>query len=250
VLLSRRALERLGRHPRIRILGPSEPERLAIVSFNVDGLHHDLVSVLLDHLFGIQNRAGCSCAGPYGHRLLGIDREVSEKFRAQIRRGVGGIKPGWVRLTIPCYANDDDVDFLLSAVEFVADHGRAFVPLYRLNWCTGAWLHRERPTPDVEPIELTVSALEEAAQCFASGDHESPMSERELLAERAGYFVQARDLVRRLEKRWDTERPQWNPATGDAEIDALIWFDHVHSGDMPDATGVPCGEPVTGVKTA
>ena len=29
--------------------------------------------MLLNDLFGIQSRAGCSCAGPYGHRLLGID---------------------------------------------------------------------------------------------------------------------------------------------------------------------------------
>jgi hypothetical protein len=26
---------------------------------------------MLDDLFGIQARGGCSCAGPYGHRLLG-----------------------------------------------------------------------------------------------------------------------------------------------------------------------------------
>jgi len=36
------------------------------------GLRHGLVSAPLAQLLGIQNRAGCSCAGPYGHRLLGV----------------------------------------------------------------------------------------------------------------------------------------------------------------------------------
>jgi selenocysteine lyase/cysteine desulfurase len=88
------AVRRLARHPRLHILGSVDQPRLAIISFNVEGLHHDLVSALLDHLFGIQSRAGCSCAGPYGHRLLDIDRARSERFRAQVHRGIEGIKPG------------------------------------------------------------------------------------------------------------------------------------------------------------
>jgi selenocysteine lyase/cysteine desulfurase len=232
--LSRCALERLNGHPRISVLGCVTAPRLAILSFNVQGLHHDFVSALLDHLFGIQNRAGCSCAGPYGHRLLGIDRPTSERFRGLIRRGVNGIKPGWVRVTMPFYANDADIEFLLSAIEFVADHGEQIVPLYRLGWGDGVWRHIERPQPDMEPIELTVEALVESAQSFAAGDHEYPMSEREVLSERANYFAEARALVHRLEHRWRLEPPQWNPPTGDPEIDALCWFRYVHTDGLPE----------------
>lgn len=238
IVLARRVLERLGRHPRIELLGPSEPDRLAIISFNVQRLHHDLVSALLDHLFGIQNRAGCSCAGPYGHRLLGIDRATSEQFRRLLHRGIGGLKPGWVRVSLPYYASEEDVEFLLSAIEFVADHGRDFVPLYRLGWDDGVWRHIERPTPDIEPIELTVAALEEAAQSFSVGDHESPMSERELWAERAEYFASARELARQLRARWDARPPRFNEPTGDLQIDQLLWFDYVHTGPLvAPATG-------------
>ncbi len=233
VLLARRGLERLAKHPRIHLLGSHDLPRLAILSFNIEQLHHDLVSALLDHLFGIQNRAGCSCAGPYGHRLLDIDRQTSERFRGHIRKGVGGIKPGWVRVTIPFYANEDDVEFLLSAIEFVADHGQAFVPRYRLSWRDGVWRHVERPTPDIEPIELTVEALEEAAQSFAAGDHEAPMSDLQVLGERARYFEEARDLARQAEARWRREPPTWNPTTGNADVDELRWFDYVHGHDMP-----------------
>lgn len=227
--LAHRALMRLSKHPRIRIMGQTDIPRLAIISFNVEGLHHDLVSTLLDHLFGIQNRAGCSCAGPYGHRLLGIDREKSERYRAQISKGVLGIKPGWVRLSLPYYSTAEDIDFMLDAVEFVADHGDAFVPAYQLGWREGVWRHLDNPMTDVMPIELTVEALAEAAQSFSAGDHESPMSESQLRAERVKYFEEAHRVAKAYLEKWSQRPPQWNPPTGRSEIDALVWFKYVHA---------------------
>jgi selenocysteine lyase/cysteine desulfurase len=230
--LARMALERLGRHPRIKLLGPMTLPRLAILSFNVEGVHHDLVSVLLDHLFGIQNRAGCSCAGPYGHLLLGIDRARSELYRRQISRGLLGIKPGWVRVSIPYYSSDEDVEFLLSAVEFVADHAKTFVTAYRLCWQDGVWRHIERLIPDVPPLELSVEALEEAAQSFSAGDHEAPLTEAQLRVERARYFEEARAAVAVLKARMEEHPPRWNPPSGDPELDSLVWFDFV-TADRP-----------------
>ncbi|MBX7098887.1 MAG: aminotransferase class V-fold PLP-dependent enzyme [Myxococcaceae bacterium] len=222
------AVKRLSRHPRIKVLGPQEQPRLAIISFNIERLHHDLVSALLDHLFGIQNRAGCSCAGPYGHRLLGVDRAMSEQYRQQVARGVLGIKPGWVRVTLPYYASEEDVEFLLSAIEFIADHGRVFVPEYRLGWLDGVWRHIDRPMSDVMPLELTVDALVEAAQSFAAGDHEAPMSMAQLRVERKRYFDEAKELVAELGARWAALPLRWNPGTGRPDVDGLVWFDYVH----------------------
>ena len=231
VHLAEYALSRLGRHPRIQILGPTDQARLPIISFNIKRLHHDFVSALLDHLFGIQNRAGCSCAGPYGHRLLGIDREKSESYRAQIARGLVGLKPGWVRVTLPYYASDEDIEFILSAIEFVADHGHDFLPEYRLGWLDGVWRHVERPMTDLKPIELTVDALIEAAQSFAAGDHEQPMSIAQIRAERRRYFDEAKERVKGLKELALRRPPLWNPPTGRPEIDALVWFDSVHQDD-------------------
>jgi selenocysteine lyase/cysteine desulfurase len=230
--LARMTSERLSRHPSIHLLGPVQLPRLAILSFNIDRLHHDIVSALLDHLFGIQNRAGCACAGPYGHRLLGIDRTRSERFRARIAEGMLGVKPGWVRVSIPYYASGDDVEFILRAIEFVADHGRDFVPAYRLGWRDGVWRHIDKPVPDVPPIELTVDALEEAAQSFSSGDFEVPMSEAQLAHERARYFEEAEHAAAELRARWLREPPSWNVPTGRSEIDALVWFDYAHTDGL------------------
>src|SRR5262249_15393865 len=183
--LADRALERLARHPRIKLLGPRDLPRLPILSFNIEGLHHDFVSTLLDHLFGIQNRAGCSCAGPYGHRLLGIDAETSELYRAQIARGLLGIKPGWVRVSLPYYGSEAEIEFIFSAIEFVADHGDALLPLYRLDFRSGIWAHIENPMRDRPPIELTAQAIAEAAARFARSAVEPPASELDRSAERA-----------------------------------------------------------------
>ena len=51
-------------------------------------LHHNFVVALLNDLFGIQARGGCSCAGPYGHRLLGIDLEQLEPLPGSNRVGL------------------------------------------------------------------------------------------------------------------------------------------------------------------
>ena len=224
VALARVAVERLSRHPRIRVYGPLDAPRLPILSFNVDGLHHDLVSALLDHLFGIQNRAGCSCAGPYGHRLLGIAGERSERYRRLIAAGVTGAKPGWVRVSLPWYAAPEDVEFTLRAVEFVADRGDAFVPLYRLDWRDGVWRHREAEVADPSPTRLTAEALlsdPAPAPAVPSPD------ERE--AERARYLAEATHLADALAERWRREPPAWNRPTGNAEVDQLAWFRYVET---------------------
>ncbi len=107
------------------MLGDHEHERLSIVSFVIrcEGgryLHHNYVVALLNDLFGIQSRGGCSCAGPYGHRLLGIDLERSHEFEREIGRGCEGIKPGWVRVNFNYFISEPVFEYILDAVDQVA----------------------------------------------------------------------------------------------------------------------------------
>jgi selenocysteine lyase/cysteine desulfurase len=229
--LAERAVARLSRHPRLKVYGPPGP-RLPILSFNVAGLHHDLVSALLDQLFGIQNRAGCACAGPYGHRLLGIDAAGSAELRKAISAGVLALKPGWVRLSLPWWATEAEVDFLLSAVELLADHGEAFVPLYRLGWMDGLWRHLGGEPPDPEPLRFDAAALLEAA---AGRDpwpalEDPALDEAEAAAWRTRSLEEARALALELAARWRAEPPRWDVPTGDAFVDGLVWFRYVHAG--------------------
>ncbi|MEM9714550.1 MAG: aminotransferase class V-fold PLP-dependent enzyme [Actinomycetota bacterium] len=143
----RRAIERWERHPDLRILGSRDAERLSIVSFVVEHgdrfLHHNFVVAVLNDLFGIQSRGGCSCAGPYGHRLLGIDLERSHAFEREITRGCEGVKPGWVRLNFNYFIDEETFDYLLDAVELVATQGASLLPLYRFEPDRGTWRHRD-----------------------------------------------------------------------------------------------------------
>ena len=149
----RRAVAAWQQEPTIEILGNLDAERLSIVSFVVRGpsgryLHHNFVVALLNDLFGIQSRGGCSCAGPYGHQLLHIDIDRSREFEREIAQGCEGIKPGWVRLNFNYFVSDVAVDYLIDAVRMVARDGWRLLPDYRFDPATGLWRHRDGP---VEP---------------------------------------------------------------------------------------------------
>ncbi len=142
--------------PGLDILGNLRAQRLSIVSFIVRApqgssapyLHHNFVVALLNDLFGIQTRGGCSCAGPYGHRLLGIDLDHSHRYREQITAGCEGIKPGWVRVNFNYFLDDEVLDYVIEAVRLVARDGWRLLPQYRFTPATGLWRHRRGP---VEP---------------------------------------------------------------------------------------------------
>lgn len=55
-------------------------------SMRAKPLHGPFVAALLSDLFGVQARGGCSCAGPYGHKLLNIDEACSQAYRTAIAK--------------------------------------------------------------------------------------------------------------------------------------------------------------------
>ena len=143
-----RAVDAWREEPGIELLGNLTAKRLSIVSFIVRSpsgryLHHNYVVALLNDLFGIQSRGGCSCAGPYGHRLLGIDLERSHEFEREITGGCEGIKPGWVRVNFNYFVSDAVADYLIEAVRLVARDGWRLLGDYRFDTVTGMWRHRD-----------------------------------------------------------------------------------------------------------
>lgn len=150
--LMARGIAALAAHPSVEIIGPTDPSvRIAILSFNIrvekSFLHPRFVTVLLNDLFGIQSRAGCSCAGPYGHRLLHLDEHQSRVLRRRIAGGSIGLRPGWVRVNFHFLMKDEEFEFLCRAILFVAGHGRSFLPLYTFDVHSGAWAHRGEGAP-------------------------------------------------------------------------------------------------------
>jgi hypothetical protein len=155
----------------------------------------------------------------------------SALHRLAISAGTLALKPGWVRLSLPWYATPDEVEYLLSAVEFIADHGEAFVPLYRLGWKDGVWHHVGGEPADPVPLSFDAEALMAAAVGHASWPGcEAPLDEAGAAAERRRYLAEARALAAALEARWKGAPPTWNAPTGDPFVDGLVWFKYVEAG--------------------
>ncbi|PHR54657.1 MAG: aminotransferase [Robiginitomaculum sp.] len=159
IKLAQRAITRWGKNKNIKILGSNTAERLPFFSFLIHSgeqyLHYNFVVALLNDMFGIQARGGCSCAGPYGHRLLDINLDVSREYEKIIADGVEILKPGWIRVGFNYFYNEEDCELLMRAIEWVADHGAKLLPYYTYETQTGQWVH-----VDAKDDLLDLTALE------------------------------------------------------------------------------------------
>lgn len=138
-----RALARWQQHSNIEILGNTDEESLSIFSLRLKhsgkDLHYGYVVALLNDLFGIQARGGCSCAGPYGHDLLGMDMQYSRALEAQLSKGYMVLRPGWVRLNFNYFIDENTFEYLVSAVELIANYGWRLLPYYQFDEGSGTW---------------------------------------------------------------------------------------------------------------
>ena len=215
----RRAITAWQANPAMQILGNVTAERLSIVSFVVRRpsgtyLHHNFIVAVLNDLFGIQSRGGCSCAGPYGHRLLGIDLERSSEFDAQIAHGCEGIKPGWVRVNFNYFISEPVFTYLIHAVDHIADLGARLLPAYRFDAATGRWQHRDGP---VEPPVRLADLHYDELGILRYPTHEDTAPE-EMLAE---YLATARTLLTSLPEVTTADERTGNVS---AEFEHLRWF--------------------------
>ena len=207
----RRAIESWSRNPNIEILGNPDAERLSIVSFVIRHgdrtLHHNFVVALLNDLFGIQARGGCSCAGPYGHRLLGIDLQTSSRIEEAVATGCEVIKPGWVRVNFNYFIAEEEFAYLIEAVHLVADQGWRLLPLYTYEPDTALWRHRDGlPRPPTSLTDLD----------FSGGGLEPPMTAP--IGELGEYLSEAKRIL--------AEEPESGGASPDlgSAGERLRWF--------------------------
>ncbi len=172
----KRAIADWSTQPGIDILGNPTAERLSIVSFTIryNGryLHHNYVVALLNDLFGIQARGGCSCAGPYGHKLLGIDLETSMEFEQEISGGCEGIKPGWVRVNFNYFISEEVFEYVLAAVKKVAKEGWKLLPRYRFETDSGLWRHVDGLAEP--PMSIRDVVFSEAGVEYVKPSREAP----------------------------------------------------------------------------
>ena len=187
--------------------------RVPILSFNIKHedrfLHPKFVTKLLNDLFGIQSRAGCSSAGPYGHYLLDIDEKQSDLFRRQVALGNCGIKPGWVRVSLHYTFEDKDINYLLDAIGFVEKFGYLFLQNYRLNMRTGEWTHIDFEEP--QPVLSIDNEFSSATVDSADIDNL-----------RQAYLKEAK---KRAENLMDRQQPRFRHDT--PEIEEIKFFNYI-----------------------
>ena len=220
----RRAVESWASDPNIEVLGNHEARRLSIVSFVVrhEGryLHHNFVVALLNDVFGIQARGGCSCAGPYGHRLLGIDLERSHEFENEITRGCEGIKPGWVRVNFNYFLSQEVFEFIVDAVHMIAKDGWRLLPQYEFEPQSGIWTHAlglAEPPMSLADLSYRDGALQYPVH--RSTEPESVLADylkyAQTIFEEAGCAVAS---TAPLEVSEDFEHLRWFPLPGEVSV--------------------------------
>ena len=142
-------IERFGEDKRIEFYGSTDPDKkVNIIAFNVKHgnrlVHPRLFTRIMNDFFGIQTRAGCSCAGPYGHRLLCIDKVLSSRFVHLVEdRGLNGMKPGWVRLNLHYSFSADEFDYICNALDYLIEKAFRFIPLYEFDIKSGEWQYKD-----------------------------------------------------------------------------------------------------------
>ncbi len=147
----------------ITFYGPIDTDKkINIIPFNIKHkdriLHPKFVTKLMSDLFGIQTRAGCSCAGPYGHRLLNIEESESLKYNTYITdRKYTGIKPGWVRLNIHYSFSKEEYKYIVNSLYFLIKNAHLFLEKYEFCMQSGDWTHIDEIKPI--PVELNIDAM-------------------------------------------------------------------------------------------
>lgn len=135
------ALKGWADNPQLTLLGVDKAHRLPIYSFLVhdaDGqpIHQQLFTRMLSDYYGIQARGGCACAGPYAHRLLGIDQADSAALFADLQAGKELQKPGWVRLNFSYLMTPQTVQFIIDSVNELTQRAAELRPLYDVDGTT------------------------------------------------------------------------------------------------------------------
>ena len=208
-----RALRSWSANPNIEILGSTELERLAIVSFGLrhggSHLHANFVVALLSDLFGIQARSGCFCAGPYLHRLYSIDEGWSTRMEAEVAKGNAGAKLAFTRISFNYFISKTVLDYIVDAVHLIAGEGWKLLPLYHFDPVTGLWHHRSG-APEEPPTLLDV----------LTGGRERLSSAPESVL--PGQLQAARRIIAAVERR-PPAGPLDDPDLTD-EFERIRWF--------------------------
>lgn len=117
------ALRKLSAMPEIVIYGDNDPDnarnRLGVISLNVAGMDHALVSAILSYEGGIGVRNGCFCAHPYVKSLLGVTPEQAKEVEKLILARDRSKIPGTIRISFGLYNTKEEIDRFCEVLSMI-----------------------------------------------------------------------------------------------------------------------------------
>jgi selenocysteine lyase/cysteine desulfurase len=147
------AFTRLSEMTNVIVLQGNESKRLGIISFIVKDAHYNLIVRLLNDKFGIQTRGGCSCAGTYGHYLMNVDQVWSQKIWSAIHSGDMSSKPGWIRVSMHPTMTDQEIEFIMDAIESVSSNYREWMTDYYYDTSSNEYTFKEGTAKEQHWVE-------------------------------------------------------------------------------------------------
>ncbi|WP_040191617.1 aminotransferase class V-fold PLP-dependent enzyme [Clostridium culturomicium] len=100
--------------------------KVSIIPFNIEGMHHSVVAKALAFEFGIAVRSGCFCAHPYMQRLLKLPDELIEQM-AYIDKD---LQPGMIRISFGLYNTLGEVNSFLYALNVITKNKDYYTKKY------------------------------------------------------------------------------------------------------------------------
>lgn len=116
------AFNRMKKIDGIHFYGPTEDltNKVAVIAFNMEGMHPGLVGAILGAEAGIGVRSGYFCAQPYVKNLLNVGAENAKDTGCGVVATEFTIFPGMLRASFGCYTNESDIDALVEMVEKIS----------------------------------------------------------------------------------------------------------------------------------
>jgi len=102
-------------------------ERVSLISFNVEGLHNDLLAQILSDEAGISVRNGLFCAHPYVEKLLKLSAEDLDYCHHHHEVSF----PGLVRISFGLYNNLQEIDIFLETLKNISKNKNYYKKNYK-----------------------------------------------------------------------------------------------------------------------
>jgi selenocysteine lyase/cysteine desulfurase len=105
---------------------PFKDDTISVIPFNLLGIHHDILPLILSGEAGIAVRNGFFCTHPYCERLLGLSEgDMNHYFEEE-----DPLFPGMVRASFGLYNNYKEIDKFISILNIIAENKEYYISKY------------------------------------------------------------------------------------------------------------------------